>query len=119
MLYRYPQQGMIAGVCAGIAKSSGLEIWVVRTIAVVLFLFGGFFFVPLAYLAGVFMLEKAPDHYFEQPYSQQLFNGTPLAGGQASHAKLAELEMQLSSLKQRVSTLENYVNSSHFRSENA
>ena len=37
MIYRYPQQGMIAGVCVGLAKASGLETWVARLIAVLRF----------------------------------------------------------------------------------
>ncbi|MBE2896794.1 PspC domain-containing protein [Pasteurellaceae bacterium HPA106] len=117
MLYRYPQQGMISGVCTGIAKASGLEIWVVRAIAVLLFLFGGFFFVPLAYIAGALMLEKAPDHYYEHNAYQRVFQQSPREGGQSSNASIAELEMYIASLKQRVSALECYVKDRDFKQE--
>ncbi|MBV7388908.1 PspC domain-containing protein [Pasteurellaceae bacterium TAE3-ERU1] len=117
MLYRYPQQGMISGVCAGIAKASGLEIWVVRAITVLLFLFGGFFFVPLAYIAGAFMLEKAPDQYFENT-SQRVFDGSPLDGDAPGNASLAELEMRLAGLKARVEALERHIEREHSKQEN-
>lgn len=56
-LYRIPEQGKIAGVCAGVAEYTGTETWLVRVIWFSgLLLSGGFFFV--AYVAGWFILDK-------------------------------------------------------------
>ena len=37
-LYRIPQSGKIAGVCAGIAEYFAIETWLVRVLAVSIFL---------------------------------------------------------------------------------
>lgn len=58
-LNRLPEQGKIAGVCAGVAEYTGTETWLVRIIWFSgLVLSGGFFLV--AYIAGWFILDKAP-----------------------------------------------------------
>lgn len=59
-LNRLPQQGKIAGVCAGVAEYTGVETWLVRIIWITgLVLSGGFFFI--AYIAGWFILDKKLD----------------------------------------------------------
>ena len=56
-LHRIPEQGKIAGVCAGVAEYTGVETWLVRVIWFSgLILSGGFFFI--AYVAGWFILDK-------------------------------------------------------------
>lgn len=59
-LYRDPVNGRIAGVCAGVAEFFGIEIWLVRILAVTGFflLAGPFMFV--AYIAAWFILDKKP-----------------------------------------------------------
>lgn len=58
-LRRIPEQGKIAGVCAGVAEYTGTEAWLVRIIWFSgLLLSGGFFFI--AYIAGWFILDKKP-----------------------------------------------------------
>ena len=53
-LNRIPEQGKIAGVCAGVAEYTGTEPWLVRIIWFSgLVLSGGFFLV--AYIAGWFI----------------------------------------------------------------
>lgn len=56
-LYRIPQEGRIAGVCAGIAEYFNLETWLVRIIVVCGVLFSGFLFI-IAYVALWFVLDK-------------------------------------------------------------
>lgn len=55
-LYRDPSRGKIWGVCVGIADYFGLEVWVVRIIAVTLLLFFQFP-IFIAYLVAYFVLE--------------------------------------------------------------
>ncbi len=58
-LYRIPNQGKIAGVCAGIADYFGWEIWLVRVLMVSGVLFGIPWLVFL-YIAAWFILDKKP-----------------------------------------------------------
>ena len=58
-LYRIPNQGKIAGVCAGLAEYFGWETWLIRILVVSGVLFGMPFLVPI-YIAGWFILDKAP-----------------------------------------------------------
>ncbi len=59
-LYRNAEQGKIAGVCAGIADYFGWETWLVRILVVSGVLFGMPFLI-LGYVAGWFILDKAPE----------------------------------------------------------
>ncbi len=58
-LYRDPSRAKISGVCAGIADYFGLEVWVVRIIAVSALIFFQFP-VLLAYGIAHFILEPKP-----------------------------------------------------------
>ncbi|TNG93859.1 PspC domain-containing protein [Pasteurellaceae bacterium USgator11] len=120
MIYRYPQQGIISGVCVGLAKASGLETWVVRLIAVLLFLFGGYFVMLIAYVAAALVLDKVPDSYYQQDPYQSLFDQTPLKektwqAGASANQKLVDLEVEFTMLTCRIGQLENYTRSSDFK----
>ena len=69
-LYRDPEEGVLAGVCTGIAQYFEIEPWIVRVITV----FGGLAFtwvtVP-AYIIAIFVLDVRPDDEFEESYSQR------------------------------------------------
>jgi len=58
-LYRDPSRGKICGVCVGVADYFGLEVWVVRIIAVTALLFFNYP-ILIAYLVGYFVLEPKP-----------------------------------------------------------
>jgi phage shock protein C len=58
-LYRIPNQGKIAGVCAGLAEYFSWEPWLIRILVVSGVLFGMPFLIPI-YIAGWFILDKAP-----------------------------------------------------------
>ncbi|MGR6980948.1 envelope stress response membrane protein PspC [Testudinibacter sp. P27/CKL/0425] len=123
MIYRYPQQGIIAGVCAGLAKASGLENWVVRLIAVSLFLFGGYFVMLIAYIAAAMLLDKAPDSGYQTRDYDKIFDQTPLKektwrAGVSANQKLLDLEREFGQLTQRVSQIEHYSRSADFKSSN-
>lgn len=59
-LYRDPDKGKIAGVCAGIADYFGVELWLVRILVVTGFFLLAGPFVIVAYMAAWFILEKKP-----------------------------------------------------------
>jgi len=56
-LFRDPEKGKIAGVCAGLADYFGWETWLVRVLVVSGVLLGMQFFIIL-YIAGWFILDK-------------------------------------------------------------
>lgn len=57
-LYRDPQKGKIAGVCAGLAEYFGWELWLVRILAVSAFFLSAGTFVVVSYIAAWFILDK-------------------------------------------------------------
>lgn len=121
MIYRYPQQGMLAGVCAGLAKATGLETWVVRLLAVSLFLFGGYFVILIAYIAAAMLLDKAPEGYYQSYEYQKIFDQTPLKektwrAGVSANQKLIDLDMEFTLLTKRVTQIEDYVGTPGSRS---
>lgn len=59
-LYQDKRRQKIAGVCAGIARYFGVEVWVVRGIAITGLIFMPSVVVP-AYVIAAFVLPKAPD----------------------------------------------------------
>ena len=59
-LYRDPQKGRIAGVCAGLAEYFGWELWLVRIIFVSGFLLMGGSFFLVGYIVAWFILDKKP-----------------------------------------------------------
>jgi phage shock protein C len=70
-LYRDPDKGKVAGVCAGIAEYFGLEKWLVRILTVTGFFLLAGPFVLVAYVAAWFILEKKPSAGFTKPKSQR------------------------------------------------
>ena len=60
-LWRIPQQGMVKGVCAGIAQYLDVPVKLVRIITVLAMIFGLFFFVVVAYIILTFALDPMPE----------------------------------------------------------
>ncbi|MCP4325834.1 MAG: PspC domain-containing protein [Psychromonas sp.] len=56
-LYRIPDDGVIAGVCAGISERFGFAVWSLRVLLVIASLFGILFF-PFIYLVAWLLLDK-------------------------------------------------------------
>ncbi|WP_340677277.1 envelope stress response membrane protein PspC [Paraglaciecola sp.] len=59
-LYRDPDKGKIAGVCAGLAEYFGMELWLVRILVVSAFFLSAGTFVIVSYIAAWFILDKKP-----------------------------------------------------------
>jgi phage shock protein C len=58
-LYR-SRDGILAGVCAGLADYFDLSVFWVRVIVVIGFLITGFWPVGVAYIIAAFMMKKEP-----------------------------------------------------------
>lgn len=96
-LYRIPQRGRIAGVCAGVSERFGIEVWLVRILMISgLLLSGTLFFV--AYIAAWFILDKHP-HYTGGAAKQSKNQATQDNGQQqTTHAsQFSKGKQQLSS----------------------
>jgi len=82
-LYRIPEEGVILGVCAGIADHFGVWAWIVRIIAIVL-LCTLTFPVIVAYLLLGVLLPQRPLRYAGDPVAEREFwrrrdrDGVPL-----------------------------------------
>ncbi|MBL4910920.1 MAG: envelope stress response membrane protein PspC [Alteromonadaceae bacterium] len=72
-LYRIPQKGKIAGVCAGLADYLGWETWLVRILVVSGVLLGMPFLIMI-YIAGWFILDKKPLDNTQQSYASRKGN---------------------------------------------
>ncbi|MFT4940503.1 MAG: phage shock protein C [Paraglaciecola sp.] len=57
-LYRDPEKGKIAGVCAGLSDYFGVELWLVRIIVLSAFFLTAGTFVVVSYVAAWFILDK-------------------------------------------------------------
>ena len=74
-LWRIPQQGMVKGVCAGIAHYLDVPVKLVRILVVLSVFFGLAFFTFVAYIVLTFVLDPMPDNVVsgeQQPSSGEL-----------------------------------------------
>ncbi|WP_074013390.1 envelope stress response membrane protein PspC [Candidatus Sodalis sp. SoCistrobi] len=98
-LYRRPDEGMIRGVCAGIAHYFDVPTRLVRVIVVLSMIFGLFMLTLLAYGILAFWLEPAPPSAYEEHEG--------LAPGQRldrADALLADSERQLRRVERYVTS---------------
>ena len=120
VLYRIPEQGRIAGVCAGVGERFGVEVWLIRIGAVSAF-FLGVPFMPVLYIAAWLLLDKKPAVQREQP---QGFEHTVSVKskvwqqGQLPQAAFKELEQQFNQIELRLQQMESYVTSAEFNLSN-
>ncbi|WP_312226896.1 envelope stress response membrane protein PspC [Pseudescherichia sp.] len=101
-LWRIPQQGMVKGVCAGIAHYLDVPVKLVRLITVLAMLFGLFFFVVLAYIILTFVLDPMPEGEI---------NGE---AAPTSSELLDAVDAELASGEKRLREMERYVTSDTF-----
>ncbi|TCP92165.1 phage shock protein C (PspC) family protein [Cricetibacter osteomyelitidis] len=113
MIYRYPKEGQVAGVCIGLAKHFGLDTWIIRQAFVLLFFLGGTLFLPLAYFAAVLLMEKAPESYYRTPITQFHFNGSVNPPSRTAQ-KIHQIRLELEYTKLRVADVERYTHSDQF-----
>jgi phage shock protein C len=101
-LWRIPQQGMVKGVCAGIAHYLDVPVKLVRIITVLAMIFGLFLFVVAAYIILTFALDPMPDselHGERIPSSGELLDA---------------VDAELAAVEQRLRNMERYVTSDTF-----
>ncbi|MBC8943838.1 MULTISPECIES: envelope stress response membrane protein PspC [Xenorhabdus] len=99
-LYRLPEQGVIKGVCAGLAHYFGIPVALIRTITILSLFFGLLGITVLAYIILTFVLDPAPTGY------QAEENRAP-----STRKMLDEVDYQLRAGEERLRQMERYVTS--------
>jgi len=128
-LYRNTRDGKIAGVCAGLADHWEVEHWVVRLMAVILFLFTGTL-AFWAYIAGWVLLaprrhraEDYDDYYqdadedIEMEYDERRHDYRPkkmFRYGEDTSLRLKRARERLDAALRRVEDMETYVTSRQY-----
>lgn len=108
-LYRNPENGIAAGVCAGIADYFGVRPLLVRLATVV----GLFFFAPplvLAYVIAVLALPVKPPKLYRDQDEEQFWRGVSIKPDRT----LAGLTQRFRDSERRVAQMEAYVASKEF-----
>ncbi|HFZ8993298.1 TPA: envelope stress response membrane protein PspC [Citrobacter freundii] len=101
-MWRIPQQGMVRGVCAGIANYLDVPVKLVRILVVLSVFFGLALFTLVAYIILAFALDPLPDN---------LASGEP----QPSNGELLEaVDRELAAGEKRLREMERYVTSDTF-----
>lgn len=114
-LYRIPKQGKIAGVCAGVADYFGFETWLVRVVAVSIFLLGGSGIIFILYVALWMILDVKPvstkvhDDISDIEVKRKVWQA-----GEPAKQALADVNRQFRSLEARLQSLERYVTSDNY-----
>lgn len=109
-LFRDPRNGIILGVCAGIAGYFGVERWVVRLAAVVALLM----FTPatlLVYLVLGFILPRAPERLYESSEEARFWRNVRVDPARS----FSELRHRFRGLEHRLRAMEAYVTSEAYR----
>jgi phage shock protein C len=101
-LWRIPQQGMVKGVCAGVAHYLDVPVKLIRLITVLAMLFGLFFPVLVAYIIMTFVLDPMPENIDEGEYAP------------TSSDLLNQVDADLSAGEQKLRQMERYVTSDTF-----
>jgi phage shock protein C len=120
MLYRIPERGRIAGVCAGLGDRFGVEVWLIRIGAVSAF-FLGVPFIPVLYIAAWLLLDKKPARVdrtssgFDHTVSVK---SKVWQQGQPPQRAFNELKTQYQQLERRLQQLESHVTSPEFNLSN-
>ncbi|MDC9580940.1 envelope stress response membrane protein PspC [Xenorhabdus sp. PR6a] len=100
-LYRLPEQGMVKGVCAGLADYFGVPAPLIRTITVLSLFFGLFAITVLAYIILTFVMETAPAGYLTEEKNS----------GLSAQSMLDKVDYQLKTNEARLRQMERYITS--------
>ncbi|CDL80778.1 envelope stress response membrane protein PspC [Xenorhabdus szentirmaii] len=103
-LYRLPEQGMVKGVCAGLADYLNVPVALIRVIAVLSLFFGLFGITVLAYIILTFVMDPAPAGYQTEEQDKRT----------SARNRLDEIDYQLRSGEARLRQMERYITSDTF-----
>lgn len=114
-LYRIPQSGKIAGVCAGIADYFNFETWLVRVLAASIFLLGGSGIVLVIYVLLWMILDIKPGTEKNKSAHKDIEVKKKIwQAGEPAKMALRDVNSQFRSLEIRLQKLERHVTSDSF-----
>ena len=113
-LYRDPQRGALGGVCSGLADYLGVEVWVVRLVAVTALIFASFLTI-LLYLAAWAILDKKPASAPDRGYGRSPLKQHGWQQGLMPSQALTRVSDQLAELEQRLQAMERCVTSREYQ----
>ena len=113
-LYRDPRRGALGGVCSGLADYLGVEVWVVRLVAVTALIFASFLTI-LLYLAAWAMLDKKPASAPESGFGRSPLKQHGWQQGLMPGQSLSRVTNQLADLEQRLQAMERCVTSREYQ----
>lgn len=134
-LYRNPQKGKVAGICAGVAEYFGFELWVVRIITVSLMLLGLWGPIIFVYCVLYFVLDINPNvaqtsrkdraHKSVRNGSDEDYESRPYrpsvkevwSKSQSPERMLEEVESKFAKIESRLQGMETFVTSRRFELE--
>jgi len=109
-LYRNRRDGVILGVCAGIADYFGVQRWVVRVLWM-----GGLLMFPPPTIIGYFLLalllRKMPEHLYENKDEEHFWRDVRVDPAR----KFSELRHKFREQEHRLRGMEAYVTSEAYR----
>ncbi|MCW5700791.1 MAG: envelope stress response membrane protein PspC [Rhodospirillales bacterium] len=109
-LFRSGEQGILFGVCTGIANYFGINPWIVRG----LFIVAAFMFTPAAIIAYIVMacvVPKEPERLYENKDEEHFWRDVRVDPAR----KFSELRHRFRELEQRLRGVESYVTSDAYR----
>jgi phage shock protein C len=117
--YRYPKDGYIAGVCAGLAVYLGWNVKVIRLIAAASFIFGGGFPVLVIYGVLWYLMDEdegaapfAPDQRFGGMGRYAESSGSSYAPPRPTST--SDLRRRFASMEERLRSMEECVTSNDY-----
>jgi phage shock protein C len=113
-LYRNTHNGKIAGVCAGFADYFDVPVWVARLVFISLVIFT-FQLAIIAYIIAVFAIAKRSEHSMHEAASgrHKVFNYHKPAS-----SRVKEIRDRLRRLDEQVGSMEAYVTSKKYQTNN-
>ena len=109
-LYRDPENGVISGVCAGIADYFGISVTPVRVAAVIGLIF---FFLPvvIGYIAMGYFLKPKPADLYASAVEEAFWRRTRVDPSRT----VSEIQQKFRGIERRIREAEAYVTSSEFK----
>ena len=109
-MYRIPDRGVIAGVCAGIAEYFDWNVRLLRAILVVSFIFSGFFPIVVVYAVLWYVLDPLP----ASGASASSFDSPAAPQAPTRPASMTEIKTRFERLDQRLRNIEECVTDREF-----
>lgn len=113
---RYPGEGYVAGVCAGIAAYLDWNVKLIRALAVLTLIFGGGFPILLVYAVLWYVMDPAPGPaglgpQDDAPAPAPGHRGSYAAGGASS---MSDVKRRFAHLEERLRNMEECVTSNDY-----